>query len=330
MRAEPVELAFRHAAGTLLDEGTTVLAAVSGGADSMALLVLLHRLASRRRLRLVVAHLDHALRRGSAADARFVAKEAAARGLDCVLGRREVAALRRKDESPEEAARRVRRTFLLETAQAQGASRIATGHTLDDQAETILLRLVRGGGPASLGGMREAGPGPFVRPLLAIERAALRTWLARHGVAFREDPSNRSLRFDRNRLRRLVVPLLAQHLNPRAARHLAAAGARLREDADYLDTLAAQALREASRPGEGVVLDARALRQAPPPLGARMARMALEAAGVDPRRISARHVTALLGLAASPAGALNLPGVRAERQGALLLLARRQVDRGSS
>lgn len=313
MRADPVELAFRRAAASLLEDGATVLAAVSGGADSMALLQLLHRLAPRRKLRVVVAHLDHALRRGSAADARFVTQQAAARGLEVCTDRRPV--VRQKRESPEEAARRVRRGFLLESAEQVGADRIATGHTLDDQAETILLRLARGAGPAALGGMHAAGPGPFVRPLLAIERAELRGWLRRHRLPWREDPSNRSLAFDRNRLRHLVLPVLTKHLNPRAARHLVDAAARVREDAAYLDALAAGILERASRRVSGaLVLDAAVLQEAERPIASRLGRMAIQAAGADPRRISAKHVEALLALAASVRGALDLPRLKAERR----------------
>jgi len=326
VRADRVELAFRRAAASLLEDGATVLAAVSGGADSMALLALLHRLAPRRQLRLVVAHLDHALRRSSAMDARFVAEQATARGLEVVTARRSVRDARRKDESPEEAARRVRRAFLLETAKDVGAARIATGHTLDDQAETILLRLARGAGPAALGGMLAAGPGPFVRPLLAIERADLRAWLKRHRVRWREDKSNRSLAFDRNRVRHLVLPILTKHLNPRAAPHLVEAATRVREDAAYLDVLAAAALAGASRTVKGgLLLEAAALRAAARPIATRMARMALEVAGADPRRISARHVEALLALASPSKGALDLPGLKAERMssGELRLVPRR-------
>jgi tRNA(Ile)-lysidine synthase len=312
VRAEAVELAFRRAAASLFEDGDTVLAAVSGGADSMALLHLLHRLAPRRRLRVVVAHLDHALRRGSAADARFVAKEASSRGLEFVMDRRPVH--RKKDESPEEAARRVRRAFLLEARKQAGAGCIATGHTLDDQAETILLRLARGAGPAALGGMQASGPGPFVRPLLAIERAALRDWLRRQRVRWREDASNRSLAFDRNRLRRLVVPILTKHLNPRAAHHVVEAAARVREDAAYLDALAAGILESAGRKVDGALhLDASVLSTADAPIASRIARLALEAAGADPRRISARHIQALRALASSTGGTLDLPGLMAER-----------------
>jgi hypoxanthine phosphoribosyltransferase len=286
----------------------------------MALLQLLHRLAPRRELRVVVAHLDHALRRGSSEDARFVARQAASRGLELRTDRRPV--VRRKRESPEEAARRVRRAFLLEVAGEVGAAQVATGHTLDDQAETILLRLARGAGPAALGGMLPAGPGPFVRPLLGIERAELRAWLRGHRVPWREDPSNRSLTFDRNRLRHLVLPVLTEQLNPRAARHLVDAAARVREDAAYLDALAAGMLETAARTVNGaLVLDAALLHGAERPIASRLGRLALQAAGADPRRISAKHVDALLTLAAAPRGTLDLPGLRAQRSAGSLKLS---------
>ncbi len=324
--ADRVELAFRRAADPLLPPGTSVLAAVSGGGDSMALLHLLVRMARGRPLEIGVAHLDHGLRRGSAADRRFV--EAAARrlGLPCVSERRDVAAERRKGESPEEAARRVRRAFLLEAARSGGASSIATGHTLDDQAETVLMRLVRGAGPRALGGMAARGPGPFVRPLLTLERADLRGFLERHAIGFREDPSNRDLGHDRNRTRRLALPLLAEALNPRAARHLVAAAARLREDAQCLDELAQAALATCARRSRGgVTLDVPALRELHPVIARRVGRLALQHAGVDPRRVGARHVEALLDLVHGGSGRrIDLPGaLAAVRRGARLRIAPR-------
>jgi len=308
---DQTELQFRRALAALVPQGCTILAAVSGGGDSVALLHLLARAARGGRYRVVVAHLDHGLRRGSRADRRFVERLALLLDTECVAERREVAELRRADESPEEAARRVRRTFLLEAAARVGADRIATGHTLDDQAETILMRLVRGAGATALTGMAEAGPGPFVRPLLDLERAALRHWLEERGLAFREDSSNRSTRYDRNRLRRRVLPLLVQELNPRAARHLAQAAGFLREDALYLDGLAAALATRLWRSESGgrLVIDAAAWAEAPGVLARRVARLALERAGVDPRRIGARHVEALLALRTAPGGnRIHLPG----------------------
>jgi tRNA(Ile)-lysidine synthase len=229
-----------------------VVVGCSGGGDSVALLHLFHRLSPRRRPSLLVAHLDHGMRRGSKADRAFVERLAAKLGIPCVSDRREVPAARRKGESPEEAARRVRRGFLLETASRAGATKVALGHTLDDQAETILMRLVRGSGPTALLGMTATGPGPLVRPLLAIERGALRAWLKRRRIAFREDPSNRDLRFERNRVRRIVMPLLAERLNPKAARHLVQGMERLREDARCLDALAQEAFERAGADPESL------------------------------------------------------------------------------
>jgi len=322
--ADAVEIAFHRAARALIPERSHVVVAVSGGGDSVALLHLLLRFASRRRIDLTVAHLDHALRRGSTADRAFVERLAASFEILCVADRRDVGAARRKDESPEEAARRVRRAFLIETATACGASLIATGHTQDDQAETVLMRLTRGAGPSSLAAMAQAGPGPFVRPLLHVERSELRAWLRRKRLRFREDPSNANLSFDRNRVRRLVIPVLAKALNPRAARHIVEAAGRLREDAALLDAIARDRFAAiARRRGRSFGLEAKALAALPHPIAARVARLALEDAGCDPRRISTRHVTGVLTLAGAPGQAtLDLPGgIRVSRRHGLLEFA---------
>ena len=319
--ADAVEVAFHRAARALLEGCACAVVAVSGGGDSVALLHLLHRFAARRRIDLTVAHLDHALRRGSGADSRFVVRLAASLGLPSVTLRRDVRAARRKDESLEEAARRERRAFLLEAAGKTGADAIATGHTLDDQAETILMRLARGAGPSALSAMAPAGPGPFVKPLLGIERAALRAWLGKRRLAFRDDPSNASLAFDRNRVRRLVIPTLAKALNPAAARHLVEAAARLREDAAYLDALARDRFEAiSSRRANVLAVQAPALAALPHVLAARVAVIALVAAGCDPRRLSTRHVEAVVALAsADPGSSLDLPQrIGANRRGGLL------------
>jgi len=316
--ADRVELAFRRAAKCLIPSGSSVLVAVSGGADSVALLHLLCRLAPREAIRLGVAHLDHGLRRGSGADLRFVRRLARDLGLPVCSDRREVATLRRRDESLEESARRIRRAFLLETARRDGFDRIAVGHHLDDQAETILMRFVRGAGATALAGIRAAGPGPFVRPLLEIERDEIREFVGRRGLPFRDDPTNRDLRFDRNRVRRQLLPALTEALNPRAARHLVQAAERLRDDAQLLDTLARQSFRELVRPGRGgrVLLDASALAELAPPIGGRLVHLALQHAGIDARRIGSRHVHGVLDLARGGRGReLHLPNRARARRG---------------
>jgi tRNA(Ile)-lysidine synthase len=305
-----LELAFRRAAKRLIDKRKRWLVAVSGGGDSIALLHLMQRFAEQPEEHLVVAHLDHALRRGSRTDRVFVEQRARELGLDVHADIEDVGKARRRDESPEEAARRVRRAFLMDTAKRFECDGIVTGHTLDDQAETVLMRLARGAGTAGLAGIPESAA-PFVRPLLELERSALRAWLQQRELTWREDPSNRDLRFDRNRVRRRLIPLLEQHLNPRAARHLADAARRLRDDAAYLDQLAAQYLKAVSRlDREGrPVLRATLVRDLEPVIAQRVALAALKQAGVDARRVGSKHVEALLDLAAARGnGEIHLPG----------------------
>jgi len=312
-----VEIRFRRAITALAPARSGIVAAVSGGGDSVALLHLLKRAARGGHYRLVVAHLDHGMRPGSRGDRRFVETLAEELGVEMIADRRAVSDLRRRDESPEEAARRVRREFLIEAASLAGIERIATGHTMDDQAETILMRLVRGAGTTALTGMAECGPGPFIRPLLRLEGRGLRAWLDRQGLEYREDPSNRSLQFDRNRVRRLVLPLLAEQLNPRAARHLVKAADRIREDTLYLDRLAtemADRMTRSDRSGR-LIIDLRELADTDPVLARRLARIALERSGADPRRLGTRHVEALLGLVDAPGlSEIHLPGKMGARK----------------
>jgi len=233
---------------------------VSGGPDSTALLAGLAELRARYGLRLTAAHVDHALRAESAGEADAVAARCAELGVS--FARRRVAI--GQGAGLEARARRARYRALRAMAAEAGAGWIVTGHTLDDQAETILMRLARGAGPTALLGMREAGPGPIVRPLLDVERAALRSWLARRRIDYREDPSNESLRFERNRVRKLVMTVLAAKVNPKAARHIVEGMRRLREDADYLDA-AARAAAETS--------GAASLESLPKPLAERVRRL---------------------------------------------------------
>ncbi len=323
--ADRVELAFRDAASRWTPDDRPTLVAVSGGGDSIALL---HLFARRRRsagAAPVVAHLDHGLRRGSGADRRFVESTARSLGLTCVADRRPVGPLRRRGESLEEAARRVRRAFLLEVAGAHGCGRIALGHTLDDQAETVLLRWLRGAGPRALAGMAASGPGPFVRPLLAVERADVRRYLERRGLAWREDPSNRDERFDRNRLRRRILPVLEATANPHAAQALVRGADRIREDAALLDRWAVRrARRWTRRTRSGAVeIDAVRLAAAETPIARRVARELLRMAGVPEKAASARLVDAVLDLARGGKGrGRDLPaGIRATRTGDRIRLA---------
>lgn len=239
----------------LLRRGDTVLVAVSGGADSVVLLDLLHRGAATEGWRLAVAHFHHGLRgREADADAAWVRRLARRLKLPCHVGRGDVRALARaRGLSLEAAARQARHAFLAATARAIGAPKIALAHHADDQVETFLLRALRGSGSEGLAGMKWKAPSPadaaatLVRPLLGESRTALRAYAQAAGLSFREDSSNRHTAQTRNLLRRRVVPWLRRvqpaltEVVPRTMRLLA-------EEADYLIEVAARWLRRRRPP----------------------------------------------------------------------------------
>lgn len=205
--------------------GDRVLVAVSGGPDSMALLHALWELAPRLSLTLEVATVDHGLRPAAATEARWVGERVAALELPWHLLEVDVRAARQaaRGTSWQEAARAVRLSALTALAGRLGAQGVALGHQADDQAETVLFRILRGTGVRGLAGIpyrREL----FIRPLLDVRRAAIETYLRRRSIPFIEDPSNADLRFARARLRQQVLPLLRQQ-NPRVVEALLALGA---------------------------------------------------------------------------------------------------------
>ncbi len=188
----------------LLPRGDRVLVAFSGGPDSTALLHLLHGLREERGWHLRAAHYDHGLREGSAGEARRVADRAEELGVPCRVGRPDGSL-----PAKQEALRRARYGFLREAAREVDADRIATGHQADDQAETVLFRILRGTGVRGLGGIPERR-GDVVRPLLPFRREELRSWLEERGIPWLDDPSNRDPRWARARIRTRVMPALEE------------------------------------------------------------------------------------------------------------------------
>ena len=221
--------------------GDGVAVAVSGGADSLALLHALRALAGPRGWRLAVVTVDHGLRPGSAADAAFVADHAKALGLPARVRTLAPADLsQHRQAGPEGAARAARYGALWPAADELGCRWLATGHTLDDQAETVLLQLLRGAGPDGLAGMAVRG-GRLLRPLLGARRAETRACCAAIGLEWREDPTNASDGPLRNRVRQRLLPLL-EELRPGATRALARTAALAAAERDWLDPLVADAL----------------------------------------------------------------------------------------
>jgi tRNA(Ile)-lysidine synthase len=207
------------AARALFQRGDRVIVAVSGGPESMALLHLLWEAQERLGLTLEVAGVDHGLRQAAAGELELVRARAEALGLPFVRLTVDLGGGRRR-AGLQDAARRARLGALAALAAERGARRIALGHQADDQAETVLFRIVRGTGLRGLGGIPYVR-GPFVRPLLDLRRAQILRYLGRRSISFVEDPSNADLRFARARVRHRYLPLLAEE-NPRVAEALLA------------------------------------------------------------------------------------------------------------
>jgi tRNA(Ile)-lysidine synthase len=282
-----------------------VVVAVSGGADSTALLLILAELANELGIVIHVAHFDHRTRpKQSAEDADFVAKLANRIGAPIRVGRAE------KRTKTEDAARIARYEFLRRAATEIGAAAIATGHTRDDQAETVLLHLTRGSGLAGLAGMRPLRGG-IARPLLAIGRADTVAVCRAARIRPRVDPTNRSLKFARNRVRLEVLPKLAK-INPRASEAIArfAEAAADLQTEDELDIASALAR---ARDNEAIVI----ATLDPAIRGRALALAWVDATG---RPLGARHRKALEDLAATEDGSrsIDLPGGRAIREYGLL------------
>ncbi len=258
--------------------GDLVVVAVSGGADSLCLLDVLDGLETAPGLRLHVAHLDHGLRPESSLDAAAVAAEAGRRGLPYTVERHRPPDDRARRLGPEGAARAVRYAFLRDVKEREGARYIATGHTRDDQAETMLLHLARGSGLAGAAGIRPV-QGDLWRPLLAVSRHQTAAYCTARDLAPRHDPSNDDLAFSRNKVRHTVLPALetVQHA---ARANLARAAGLLAADLALVERLALAALDAATWPcddghGPAAVLHLARWREADPALRPHMLRLLL-------------------------------------------------------
>ncbi len=304
--------------------GTGIAVAVSGGADSLALLHALRVLAGPRGWRLEVVTVDHGLRPGSAADAAFVVDHAKALGLGAHLVALSAAELEAdRAAGPEGAARAARYRALRAAATTAGCSLVATGHTLDDQAETVLLQLLRGTGADGLAGMA-VRDGWLLRPLLGVRRAETRACCQALGLAWREDSSNADQRLLRNAVRLRVLPLL-EELRPGAARALARTADLARHDRDWLEPLVADALTQVvgkgwAAAGDRVALPARELADLPPGLGRRVVRAACARAGCQPPSADTTDRVLALARSVRAKAPVRWPGAVARRAGGLVLL----------
>ena len=303
-----------------------MVAAVSGGSDSVAMLLILHELASRGEVVLAgLAHLNHQIRGADAdGDAAFCRDLAARLGIPAFMSKADVPAIAAQENaSLEVAGRHARQRFFTEIVQSGKADRIAIAHTRDDQAETVLLRLTRGAGALGLAGMSPRR-GPLVRPVLDATRSELQDFLSGHREAWREDATNRDLTNPRNFVRHQVLPNLRQ-INPQADAALARAADLLRIDADLLETLANAAFVqnvEVDADNNSVMIRAAGLAKLPAALGTRVARYALETA--NPSRSYGIEEAQTLCAFAAGGTANDLPGLDMERLAAKVVLSKRE------
>jgi tRNA(Ile)-lysidine synthase len=289
--------------------------AVSGGADSVCLLALLHELRGLWNLRITVLHLNHLLRGSeSDADQSYVEALADRCGLPLIVQRTDVAAIAEDaGENLEQAAREARRAFFRAHIEAGTLDRIALGHTRSDQAETVLFRLLRGAYTTGLAGIRPVTQDGIVRPLLDVDRGEVEHYLREHGIPWREDSSNRDLRFARNRIRHELLPSLSSAWNPALPEILAGHALLAQEDEQYWNREVDRVAPEILRPNSGgdVIASVRQLTSLLPALRRRVIRRAFELVRGDLRRIDFGHVEATLQLAAGDGGhaRLQAPGV---------------------
>lgn len=295
----------------MLSPGDHVLAAVSGGADSVAMLHLLQGLQGTLKIKLSVAHMDHGIRGKEARkEARFVRELAAGLGIACVVEARDVPGYKATSGlSLQEAAREMRYGFFKDAMAATGANKLALAHQADDQAETVLMRLLRGASLKGLAGIPALRDGYIIRPLIETGRSEIEAWLEERGLNFVPDSSAGELQYLRNKIRHELLPQLKQEYNPGIVETLGRTAALLRKDEKALEDMVADSIKNGS-PGGELTVSLAALQEAGPNLYGRLIRHILAGLKGDLRALTRRHIQAVIRLIEKPGPAriVQLPG----------------------
>jgi len=311
MLVSTVEQTITH--HRMLTPGDHVVVGVSGGADSVALLHLLHRLRDTWKLTLTVAHLDHGIRgEASHKEARFVQAAAAEMGLSCITEKHDVLHYQQdKGISLQEAAREVRYAFFHDVGSRVGADKIALGHHADDQAETVLMRFVRGASLRGLGGIPPVRDDFFIRPLIAVTRAEIEAYLTGKNIAFVPDTSHDELHYERNKVRHELIPLLQKEYNPRIVATITRMGQLLQMDEELLGDMAEQAVRQClTHDDDGLCCAVSAISAYPLKLHGRIIRNIIARLKGDIRGLDFIHIEAVCSLlvGTGPSKRVQLPG----------------------
>jgi tRNA(Ile)-lysidine synthase len=304
----------------LMSRGDKIVVAVSGGADSISLIQILHNVRTTLGVELHVAHLDHGLRgKASLEDADFVRTRAAELGLQATIESRDVKTYRKQNHlSLEEAAREVRYKFLEEVVIAVGGASVAVAHTSNDHVETLTLHLLRGTGLTGLVGLKEksilqykrVGPLPIIRPLLCISRADVEQYCRDLNLEFRTDSTNESLSITRNRIRHKLLPRLRAEFNPRIDEALDRLSRLASDDVNFINSEASKAVTSVVRAeGDKIRIERPGFLASHPALKRAVLRQALASVLGSPKDIEATHIEEMLALAAGEAGrSIDLPG----------------------
>ena len=310
----------------LLAFGDHIVIAVSGGPDSMTLLDLLSHLSKTWQLTLHIAHLDHQLRATSQSDANFVRKIAKKYGYPVHIHTENVnQRAKSQKQSIEEAARYARREFLDTVRQETSAHRIALGHTKSDQAETVLLRLIRGSGLTGLGGIRPISDKKWIRPLLSFSRSEIEAYVKDNSLEVRLDETNADPTFLRNRIRKDLIPSLRDQYNPQIEDVLARASTLLQDDDAHLEIIAQQAFSETLLYSDKrkIILDVTRFFGYHISLRRRLIRIALFALCAKPKTTGFRAIERVLHIASDPGRRVQVePEISAHRTNEALIITR--------
>jgi len=315
----------------LLDQGEKVVVAVSGGPDSVALLKILEMLSDEYRLTLIVAHLNHGLREDAACEERFVRKMAADMEIAFEFKSLDIASLRKgSGKCIEDTSREVRYDFLNDVAKKHGARKIALGHHINDQTETVLMNFLRGSGPTGLKGMLPARDSTYIRPLLGVTRSEITSFLELHGISFVTDVSNADQRYLRNRIRHTLIPLLKSRYNPKLDESVKTMAEIMRVEDDYMNIATAKMLSAwGMTPADSeiriCISDFLECHEA---IQRRIMKHLLEERSPNSKGIGFTHIKTALGLVRSdrPGAYVNLPyNIEVRREYDVLVISRRKI-----
>jgi len=310
----------------MVQRGESIVVGISGGPDSVALLYSLWELSTDLSLKLIVAHLNHSTRgKDSMGDARFVRNVADQLGLDCYSEEKNVREIQRQLKgSFQEVARQVRQEFFDEVCAKTGAQKVALGHTRDDQAETVLMNMLRGSGSRGMSGMSPVR-GRIIRPLMGFSRKDILEFLDRKSLAFRKDSSNQSPDYLRNRIRMDLIPHIEGNFNPNLKQNLANMSELLLDEDRYLDEVTEESFHRLKSWDESLLelsLEITELLDLPIPIQRRLVRKHIAVIKGDLRKVSHTHIQQVMNLAGPQGERKKIPlpdGLEVSRQSGRLI-----------